>query len=296
MDFDELRYFMAVAKCRNFTKAAEELYIAQPSLSKKISKLEQMLDCKLFERTKRRVELTPAGHILFAEGDELLQHVDYVIEKVLRVKDEHSGHLCAAFLGAVDVNFLPMIETFKKCHTDVRLDLVSTGLRQTYQLLEQGTADIIITLDFGVFTIPDIKVKNIYSESVSLAMPKDHWFIKSKRKDFSLLKDENFIFFSAQESPHSYEQSERICAAWGFAPKHKRQGQSLDSVLFSIGAGDAIAILPDHARRYANDSVHFMSLPNEKDSIKIIAAWKKNNYNPMIALFLNELIGFKKRI
>ncbi len=290
MYFEELRYFMTVAKYRNFTKAANELYISQPTLSKKIAKLEKFLGVQLFIRTKRSVQLTEAGNILNAKGKQLLQHIDRVLNTIKSSQNSDIMQLNVAILGAIDIKFLPMIKHFTKQYPKIKLSLTSNSVRQMHYLLEEGLADIIITLDFGTFLIPDIHVKKIYSEGVSLVVPSEHWFVKSDEQDFTKLCNEKFVLFSAKESPHSYEQIKRICASWGFVPKGQREVESLSSALFAIAAGEEISILPSHAKRYATDDVKFLPIDDEAEALQIVAAWKKRNINPAISLFLNELL------
>ncbi len=290
MYFEELRYFMTVAKYRNFTKAANELYISQPTLSKKIAKLEKFLGIQLFIRTRRSVQLTEAGNILNAEGKQLLQHIDRVLNMIKSSQNSDIMQLNVAILGAIDIKFLPMIKHFTKQYPKIKLSLTSNSVRQMHYLLEEGLADIIITLDFGTFLIPDIHVKKIYSEGVSLVVPSEHWFVKSDEQDFTKLCDEKFVLFSAKESPHSYEQIKRICASWGFVPKGQREVESLSSALFAIAAGGEISILPNHAKRYATDDVKFLPIDDETEALQIVAAWKKRNINPAISLFLDKLL------
>ncbi len=86
MDIRILRYFVTVARNKQFTVAAEELHISQPSLSNSIKQLEQTLGCKLFERSTRKLALTEQGQVLYQHACKLLNEFDHIIKEMEDVK------------------------------------------------------------------------------------------------------------------------------------------------------------------------------------------------------------------
>src|SRR5258708_33619331 len=96
MDLRHLRYFLAVARQQNFSRAAEELHLAQPSLSQQIQQLEQELDVVLFDRSRRQIELTQAGDAFFQRARRLLEEVDDMREEVREVA---GARRCQIVLG-----------------------------------------------------------------------------------------------------------------------------------------------------------------------------------------------------
>lgn len=213
MNFEDLHYFLTVAKHLNFTRASEELYISQPTLSKKIARLEKDLNTQLFHRNKHTVQLTEAGNILFSEGQDLENHIHKILNLISQV-NKGNHFLKVAFLDAIDIVFLPMLNNFRQQYPAINLEVSSVSLKKAYYLLEQNLVDVIIALDFGISMIPEISVKEIYHEGISLVLPIGHWFLNNKEQDFKKLKDETFLFFSPEESMHSYEQVKSICATW----------------------------------------------------------------------------------
>ena len=121
LDLRKLRYFVAVADHRHFGRAAEQLYIAQPVLSRQIRALEQELGCTLLVRTTRSVELTAAGRQLHDEAQGVLAAVDSALT---RVREANRGveRLVVAFSPGLHVS--DAIRIFTTQHPEVEIDLV----------------------------------------------------------------------------------------------------------------------------------------------------------------------------
>src|SRR5271163_597028 len=107
MELHQLRYFLAVARTKNFSRAAEQCHVAQPSLSQQIIKLEDELGERIFERTKREVALTPAGDLLKAHAERVLQEVELACEGVRELRGLVRGQVTLGVLPTVAPYFLP---------------------------------------------------------------------------------------------------------------------------------------------------------------------------------------------
>jgi len=109
VELRQLRYFVAVAESLNFTKAAKQLLIAQPSLSQQISALESQLGFKLFERSRQSVELTVAGKSFLTDVREIIKKLDKSVEHASDISKGIVGHLTIGFLNAAAKRFLPKV-------------------------------------------------------------------------------------------------------------------------------------------------------------------------------------------
>jgi DNA-binding transcriptional LysR family regulator len=107
MNFQRLRYFVAVAEELSFSRAAERLHMAQPPLSYQIKRLEEELGAQLFHRTKRSVRLTDAGRLLLAEARGLLVHAEQTASVVHRVGQGEVGRLTVGFVPSAANRVLP---------------------------------------------------------------------------------------------------------------------------------------------------------------------------------------------
>src|ERR1700720_2798436 len=125
MELDQLRYFVAVARAGNFTRAAEQEGVNQPSLSQQIRKLEDSLGAPLFERRGRSVRLTQAGERLLPEAQTLLRKAADVRQLVAELTKEVSGRLAVGAIPTVMPYWLaPKITSFQSHYPDVEVQLV----------------------------------------------------------------------------------------------------------------------------------------------------------------------------
>lgn len=289
MFIDDLQCFTAVAECLNFSRAAEKLFISQPTLSKNIARLERKFHAKLFIRTKRSVRLTEAGLILQAEAPKLLRQVESIAEKICAA--DMNKHLCLniAVIDTIDGILLPAIKKFRRQYPEISLNIYSGGLDQTYYMIDKQQADICITFDFAFAARADTACKNIARDDLSLALPSDHWFLADKSRDFAKLADEIFLTFPAPKmNPAKGTIYDEICSKWGFKPEHLHEVKTITSMIFSVAAGEGIAVMPSCAKQYAGKNTVFIPIPAAQQDVKISAVWKKDNLNPAAALFLNS--------
>ena len=139
LDLRKLRYFAAVAEHRHFGRAAEELYIAQPVLSRQIRALERELGCELFVRTTRSVQLTPAGEQLRQEAAGVLALVDSAVRRVHEV-DRGVQRLVVAFASGLRVS--EVVVAFTAKYPEVEIDLLRLNWWEQDGPLRDGRADI----------------------------------------------------------------------------------------------------------------------------------------------------------
>src|SRR5690348_13499350 len=117
MDLRQLKYFVRVVELKSFTKAAEQLHIAQPSLGLQIRKLEDELETKLLERHSRGIEPTEAGLLLFQEANELLERAARTKQRILDMKGPPRGKVVLGMTPTV--NALLSAELVRACHSEL---------------------------------------------------------------------------------------------------------------------------------------------------------------------------------
>src|SRR5512135_1456231 len=173
MDFYQLAYFRKVALTRSISRAAEELLITQPAVSKQIRSLEEELGAKLFDRIGKKIFLTKTGEVLFAHAEKVLRELDEAKTAVRDMSEECAGELVIGTSDHISLHRLPgvlkaYITAFPKvdlklrCHrSETVLDMVARNL-----------------VDIGVITLPQVSAniisKVIWEDPMSLVFPKDH--------------------------------------------------------------------------------------------------------------------------
>jgi LysR family hca operon transcriptional activator len=149
MELRHLRYFVAVAEELNFTRAAQRLNTAQPSLSQQIKQLEEHVGVPLLDRTKRNVALTAGGKVFLLDAREILARVDRAGSRAVRAQREKSAELVIGVVPAAEIKILPkLIPLVERSYPKIRLVFHNLPSAEQKRLLATGS------LDFGLLRGP----------------------------------------------------------------------------------------------------------------------------------------------
>jgi DNA-binding transcriptional LysR family regulator len=290
MEMRQLKYFASVAEYLNFTEAARHLYVAQSAVSQQIAALEKELGVSLFQRNKRSVKLTNAGQVLLKETHFLLSRMNEAVEKARQADAGLIGTLRIGFLGYTERIFLPpLIRRFRKIYPQIELKLDKYHHGELIEMLSNEELDIGFTLAFGIEPVSSLDFQTIFQENIAVVMHEDHPMASLKTVDLAALASEPFVVLNRRESPQGYQQTLQICSNHGFTPKIEHEPRLMQTLLMLVDAGLGISILPLSAQLQASDTLRFISLKEQQRGHELVAAWKKNNTNPSIPLFLKEI-------
>lgn len=195
MDIDTrlLRYFLAIAREGNMTRAAKLLHVTQPTLSKQLNKLEDILDSKLFKRTSRQMILTEAGLRFRDRAREIIELTDKALHSMIQNKDSISGEVT---IGAAESDaFRYLIKVFKtihEAHPNIHYDVVSGNSLDSLERLDKGIFDFAL-----VVGTPNIDQYHSLplptADTWGLIIRNDHPLSKYDHITPELLKDEPLI-------------------------------------------------------------------------------------------------------
>lgn len=143
MDLRQLRYFVAVATTRNFTRAAEQMHIAQPPLSRQIQLLEEELGVQLIQRNSRPVRLTEAGRLFYEQSLQVLHRVDQMKNTARQAGRDHRQSITIGYVPTTLYGGLPMlVRIFRRRYPDTDVHLVDLGSIQQISELKSGRIDL----------------------------------------------------------------------------------------------------------------------------------------------------------
>ena len=241
MQLPQLEYFLAVARRLHFTRAADELHVAQPSVSQQIRKLEDELGVRLFHRMKRGVALTPAGETLLPWARRILADVDQARAEVQELTGLRRGRLAVGATPSVSTTLLPAaLATFHARYPGVALTLREAGSGDLVGQLEQGE------LDLAVIILPIrhriLKTTPLLEEELILAVPVGHELADRSSVAIAELRDVPLVMF--REGYDLREATLAACRRAGFEPRLALDGGEMDSVLRCVAAGLGVAVVP----------------------------------------------------
>jgi DNA-binding transcriptional LysR family regulator len=241
MQIHQLSYFVAVARTRHFTRAAEMAGVSQPTLSKQIRVLENALGTALFVRSRNGIDLTSAGEALLPHAQRILIDVESAERAVQEVASLRRGRVRLGATPSLCDGILPEALTrFHAAYPDIDLEVHEAGSQLLTRELAQGRLDVALLIVPLPTNEPDIETTAVLRERLVLASPVDADL--PERLDVQQLRDLPLVMF--REGYDLREVTLRACEAAGFEPRLAVEGGEMSAVLRFVEAGLGHAVVP----------------------------------------------------
>ncbi len=257
-----LKYFVTVAEEKNFTRAAERLFIAQPPLSRQIKQLEDELGTELFERGSRPLELTETGKFFFAHAQQLLSHAAEIKAMTKRVS-QINRTLSIGYVASTLYGKLPkIIRLYRYEHNAVDLQLHEMTTVEQIKALKEGVIDV----GFGRIKHEDQNVHRIVlrEERLIVALPIGHALAEgSDRLQLKSLINDTLIVYPKAPRPSFADQVLSAFHDRALTPKKIIEVRELQIAIGLVAAGEGIAIVPNSLIGMKRDDIIYKDL-NER--------------------------------
>lgn len=241
MEWQQLEYFRAVAKKEHFTKAAEQLAISQPALSRSITKLEEELGVALFDRTGRSVQLNSNGKLFLKRVDRALQEIQDGIEEIRQFNDPYAGTVSLAFLLTFGLHILPdLISKFNRMYPKVEFLLYQNPTTVILRQLLHSEVDLCIIGSLG--NQRGVSWHRLIEEELFIYVPTDHRLADREAVRLEEVAGEPFISFKKGYGMRTL--TDEFCRQAGFAPLIKFEGDDVATATGLVSAGLGITLIP----------------------------------------------------
>ena len=289
MELRHLRYFVTVAEELHFGRAAERLHLSQPPLSMQIKALESEIGTQLLERSRRKVELTPAGSVLLREARDILARVEQATAAAQRAGRGEIGELTIGFISIADYNVLPQVlSEFRLRQPSVRLNLrEATTDAQVLDLVQQR-----IDVGFALAPIQDgrLATRALLSEPLVAALPESHPLARARGPlSVTRLADSPFILFPRHMAPGLYDDVVSFCRQAGFSPRVEQEAVQMQTIISLVSAGLGVAMIPASMRNLGRTGVVYRNLREPSPQTEILVAWRKGETAPALVRFLESV-------
>ena len=244
MELRHLRYFPAVGEASNFTKAAAQLRVAQPALSRQVKGLEDEIGVDLLRRGSRGVTLTVEGKLFLEEVRELLKHAEESVEKIRALARNEHSELHVGYAPTPTVEILPPgIAAFRKSVPRVKLLLHDLSSDEIVTRLRNGTLELAIMAQLhGLRPAVGIEFELLRTYPLYVALPVAHPFARLKSVRLQKVAAEPLIGLRRKDYPEYYRILDRIFAPIGVKPRITLECDSTSSLLVEVEAGRGIAL------------------------------------------------------
>ena len=293
MNLTELTYFNEVANTSHFTKAAENLNVSQPALSRTIKHLEKELKVPLFIKKGRNVTLSNYGEALYKHSQSILDEIKGISSEINDLK-EVTNNTVSILVNSASSQMRKLLVDFQKANKNVNLKV--TQLDKTEYKDKKKEFDLII--HSSTHFIPSNNQKDLLEEHLMLSIPKTHKLSKKSSVDLRDIANENLI--SLSENKDLREINDYYCTLAGFKPKFCFENNSPYVIKEYIKTGLGFAIIPSITWKEikSNEKIKLVNIHNPNCKRYIILEWKKGGYMSKVATSLKDYIikKFKKYV
>ncbi len=285
MDIEHLRYFLSVAKYLNFTKAAEEQHIAQPSMSQAIGSMEAELGTKLFERNNRSVRLTPAGKVFYDEAIIIVAKYDAAIKKMLGASSGMAGILRVGYWGPYEPILIPrLLAAFRRSYPKIELSIHHDNNKALVEALSNELIDIVFSSPYPFEDRDDISLLLLDSSPSCAVVHKNHPLATVDKLNPAYLNNEKFVLLDMQD-PQDNSKLQKDWMRNGLRPSIVTRPTLYENMLLMVEAEIGITLLPRCLKSFTGPNLRYIELDGDM-TVDFCVAWSKKSKNPAIGLLL----------
>lgn len=283
MELRHLRYFIAVARERNFTRAAEELHIAQPPLSRQVQQLEDELGIALIERGSRPLRLSEAGRLFYEQAVQVLERVDEMKALVGRLHSTDRDRFSIGFVASTLYAKLPeVIRAYRAARPAVEIVLLELTSVEQIAALKEGRIDI----GFGRIPLDDAALERrlLRNEKLIAAVPVS--FAVAGPLRLADLAVRPLIVYPKAPRPSYADQVLALFREAGLKPPAIQEVRELQTALGLVAAEMGVCLVPASVETLRRDNVAYRPLQSVQAVSPIIMSHRKGDRSPEIALVL----------
>jgi LysR family transcriptional regulator, benzoate and cis,cis-muconate-responsive activator of ben and cat genes len=282
MDLRQIRYFLALATELNYTRAASQLNISQPPLTRHIQQLEHSIGVMLFDRSTRGVALTQAGKIFLEEARKIVALADQAVNKTKLAHQGQLGRLDIGIFGSSTISVIPtLLVELRKTHPDIVISLQNTTKTQQVEGVREKHLDIGFNRIYP--SVPDLAVETVMIEDLYVALHKNQTI---EVKD---LVKQPFILFPNNVRPSFADNVIMLCINAGFTPNVVHDVEDILTAIALVSAGLGIAIVPESAISLRLSTIRYHLLDSKEAKVDLSCVYRPDNRSPALLAFLEAV-------
>ncbi len=290
MDLRRLRYFVALAEELHFTRAAQRLHIAQPALSQAVRQLERETGVDLFLRTRRHVELTPAGSVLFEDARKILSDVDAAVARARAAQQGRVGILRIGFSDGAAPWLLPtLLRAFARTYADVEVVLHPlTNATVVAEAVRSGNVDIGLTGILQASTLgARVSFMLMERQPLVVGMAADHPLSAEDVIDLRTLGPANVVLPVRAANPAFHDASVELWRDAGVAINVVAHASTMHTLLGFVAGGVGIAIVPTGTGRWNVEGAVLCPTVQELPFVSFGVVWSDEREDPIVQSLLD---------
>lgn len=295
MNINQIKYFVAVAEQRSFTKAAVQYYLSQTAITQQVHALEKNIGMQLIDRNSRPISLTPAGKVFLNEAKAILERMDAALLKTREASTGIVGTLRIGYTKGYERSSL--VNHLRSFHHEYPGILITCHRCDTDTLaagLLNNEFDVIFTWDSTNLQQENrVELRIVERVPFVVALYGAHPLARRQKLSRTDLKNETILFMSPSGSGNSFGDAHYInlYQKAGYQPNILLRSSDLESILMMVAAEEGISIMPAYciSRLTDTDNLAFIPLEGEEEYEEILAAWRKDDDSSSLKHFLERI-------
>lgn len=287
MNATQIQCFMAAARHMNFTRAAEELFITQPALSRNISGLEEELELLLFVRHNNVLNITPGGQLLYNWLRQAGTDFGTVLDNARRANTRRSQALRIGFVRSEAPTPAVAAALGRMAEEDEELEVLFDHFhaREIITRLEEHTMDVAVMVRSAAQDNPRLITRTLAPLRRYVAVSIRHPMAKRRKISLAECAAETFISVRPEVSPTLTPMLNRVCRQSGFTPRVLEAGSTEEQGQWIVSGKGVGLLVENHLQRH-NPLYAFLEL-EEDLAVDLVCVWDRLNGNPHITTFVN---------
>lgn len=277
MELRQLRYFLAVARQRNFSRAAEILHIAQPPLSRQIQQLEDELGVLLIDRSSRPIDLTEAGRFFYDQAGQIIARTEHMREQTRKIGLSKRERYVIGCVGSTLYGGMPdLVGRMRKRWPDLDIEIREMMSTEQVTALKERRID----LGFGRVRFNDREVERLTlrEERLVVAFPKGHpKSLSTEPIALAELEGEPLIVYPSAPRPSFADEILNMLTEQGISPANVEEVREIQTALGIVAAGVSLCIIPAASQRQRPDDVCYRTIKDENATSPIIMSFRHDD-------------------
>jgi LysR family hca operon transcriptional activator len=289
MDLRYLRYFIAVAEEMSLTRAAERLHTVQPSLSRQIRRLEEIVGTPLFNHDRRGLELTEAGRIFLGEAREILHQMNRSIMLARQGSRAEARHIAVGFISGNETQiFSRLLPPLRQRYPEMQLSYHAMSESALIVALEESEIDVAFLA--GPIEIPGIHSEVFLRQKIAVVLPSQHPLAKLKKISLAQLAAMPMVLPSSQNSPRYLNSIHAITAQAGVPFSSTVEFDNVLSALHAVRLGLGFGLLPEDQQEILPGSIVARPLDlDPQPTIDLLIAYRRDYRNLALVYLLRTV-------
>ncbi len=292
MNFEQLKIFLAVVDFKSFTKAADALYISHSTTSRNVAALEENMGVCLLIRDNRSVRLTPAGEILYREGQKLVKKIEAIEGAVRNAGLGLAGKITIASIDFYSENLIDSYSEFCRKYPDIVVGLYHKDVGEIWNQVNTGETDVGIGFSYSMpEEMDEFELRTLTRERFCLVAPLEHPLATRTSIKMSEVSDKNYISLSVA----NYDFIKKLDEQSRFAQTENDISvvPSVESLFLKVRSGSGISMVPYPIAQKYGEGCAILDVEDMDSTFDVIMLWRKDNLNPSLPLFVDTLLqGF----